>query len=319
LWLCGRDNVVFAPNSPFVEAAEAFLRKSKELLKTKKYDEAYGEVKKSSDILPQWKEQQLFEKKIRNKIRGQYVWGGVLGGTIFPVVGNILGFAIGEVFNKVFFLKIKVAKKRFLRPFYTSVVINSFLLSLFIFGMYKSPGFNNFVHMILGAVQHNAQTSEKNIALANKENKLAETQLTLLEKELSEIVARDKIDEQTVVTISEIVKLKKELYGTNSDVTAERIGLLGIVYRRLGRYEEAEKPSEDAMKIIEANHPGVENPGLGPLYCNLAIIKYELKKFPEAKEYAQKATKAFEALGQSDGIETKRMRKILDEIKKKRK
>ena len=67
---------------------------------------------------------------IQSMIRRQYVLGGVLGGTILPVFGNLIGVIIGLIYWNIFEGKIRRKKQRIFYPFFVSVLIGTLIYAL---------------------------------------------------------------------------------------------------------------------------------------------------------------------------------------------
>ena len=136
LWLYGKE-CVFAPINPISEFREDIFSNAKKEFDGKKYSEALDLIDRAMAISIK-SEYTLFKKKTIDRIHRQYVIGGVLGGSIVPIAGNLLGFFVGGICRNIFSTKIKEAKKRFKYPFWTSLIINIPLFVLLIIFVYLS-------------------------------------------------------------------------------------------------------------------------------------------------------------------------------------
>ena len=73
------------------------------------------------------KEYKEAKEKIESAIRGQYLIGGAVGGTIIPILGTILGLLVGLIYWNVFGGKIRLNRQRFFYPFFVSLIICLFV------------------------------------------------------------------------------------------------------------------------------------------------------------------------------------------------
>ena len=87
----------------------------------------------------------------------------------------------------------------------------------------------------------------------------------------------------------------KELYGENQTDVACTLNNLGELYREIGRYSEAEKLHNQALKIREKlfNKPHHD---IGQSLNNLALIFYFQGKYTEAEYFYNKALIMYEPL-----------------------
>ncbi|MCX8092927.1 MAG: hypothetical protein N3E50_02015 [Candidatus Goldbacteria bacterium] len=82
IFLYDNDKKVFYENSPVLNIAKNYAKKSMQLLKSNKYLEAYNNIKKSTTMYPENKEWQKMLQEIKNKIKLLYYLGGIFGSMV---------------------------------------------------------------------------------------------------------------------------------------------------------------------------------------------------------------------------------------------
>ena len=120
-----RDNEIWAPVSPISEFNENLFNNAQELFKRKEYSLALDSLDKAIEMFDK-KEHKELHKKIVDIINSQYLSGAIIGGTIFPIIGNISGIVIGFIFQNGF--SIRTSRRRFFSAFWASFIVNGFLL-----------------------------------------------------------------------------------------------------------------------------------------------------------------------------------------------
>lgn len=128
LWIYGKG-CVFAPVNPISEYRENIFSKAQKEFGDKRYSEALDLIERAIAISNK-NEYIVFKRKTIHEIHEQYMVGGSTGGIIVPLAGNLLGAIVGGIYKNIFSTKLKDAKKRFLYPFWTSLIINVPLFAL---------------------------------------------------------------------------------------------------------------------------------------------------------------------------------------------
>lgn len=124
-WLYA-DDKVHAPVSPISEICQNIYNNAQEAFKKKDYCAALDLATKATEMFKK-EEYQKFRIKVFKIISSQYLIGAILGGTICPIIGNIIGIPIGFIFRNVFLSDIRTSKKRFFCAFCTSFTVNLLL------------------------------------------------------------------------------------------------------------------------------------------------------------------------------------------------
>jgi hypothetical protein len=121
------DNKVWAPVNPIYEFSENLFNNAQELFGQEEYSLALASIDKAIEMFDKNEYKKLREKIIK-VINNQYLSGAIIGGTIFPIIGNISGIMIGFIFQNAFSTDIQTSKRRFFSAFWTSLVVNACLL-----------------------------------------------------------------------------------------------------------------------------------------------------------------------------------------------
>ena len=133
-WVYGEDQV-WAPVSPVSDICEKWFSDAQEAFKKKEYSIALDSMDKVIEMFDKG-EHKKFREKISRIINIQYLSGAIIGGSICPVVGNILGIMIGLIFKNAYSNYIRTSRRRFFSAFWTSFVVSGFLsiiLSIILF------------------------------------------------------------------------------------------------------------------------------------------------------------------------------------------
>lgn len=97
--------------------------------------------------------------------------------------------------------------------------------------------------------------------------------------------------EEAITTYNRTAELCVQIFGLNHKYTGTMYGSSGNLYRRLGRFPEAEKTLQKSLDIFEAlGDPYLVAEGVN----NLAAVKYELGKYSEALALHRRSVKLFE-------------------------
>ena len=122
MWLYGKTSV-WASISPITEYRDNLFNEASKEFSIKAYSNALSLIEKAIEMSPK-KEYGEFKAKITKKIHQQYVLNAFLGGTIFPVIGNISGILIGLILRYIYSTDIKSDKQRVKYSFWSSFIIN---------------------------------------------------------------------------------------------------------------------------------------------------------------------------------------------------
>jgi hypothetical protein len=139
VYVYGKSGKVWADQSPVHDVEKNRVAKAGDLFKERKYTEAIELMRKAAAMAPSNKTYPEFIQRILSAIRKQYLWGGATGGTVsFPVLGTLLGLAVGNILNHFFAEKVTSGKKRFFLSFGVTVLCDFLVAALVVWCVWVS-------------------------------------------------------------------------------------------------------------------------------------------------------------------------------------